>query len=151
MKLNRRENAGNIPSAQDGFTLIELIVVVMIIGLLSALVVPKFFGKVEQSKLKAAQAQIELLGAALDQYRLDMGQYPTTSEGLDALRIKNATAESWHGPYLKKEIPKDPWGHPFIYKSPGEHEEYDIVSYGADGASGGEDEDRDIVSWKGLD
>lgn len=134
-----------------GFTLIELIVVVIIIGLLAALVAPKFFGKVEQSKLKAAQAQIELFGTALDQFRLDIGRYPATSEGLEALRANSGSIESWNGPYLKKEIPKDPWGRAFIYKSPGDHDEYDLVSYGPDGAAGGEKENQDIVSWKGLD
>lgn len=134
---------------QGGFTLIELMVVVMILGLLAALVTPKFFGKVEQSKIKAAQAQIELFSTALDQFRLDAGRYPTTSEGLDALRVK--TGENWGGPYLKKQIPLDPWGHAYAYASPGTHDEYDIVSYGADGAPGGEDENQDIASWKGLD
>ena len=132
-----------------GFTLIELMVVIIIIGLLAALVAPRFFGKVEQSKIKAAQAQIELFGAALDQFRLDVGRYPTTSEGLSALRTKGSM-ENWNGPYLKKEIPADPWGHPYVYTSPGAHDDYDIVSYGADGTSGGENENQDIVSWKGL-
>lgn len=133
-----------------GFTLIELMVVVIIIGLLAALVVPKFFGKVEQSKVKAAQAQIELFGAALDQYRLDVGRYPTTAEGFEALRVKPGSAERWAGAYLKKEIPNDPWGHKYIYSSPGVHDDYDIVSYGADGAADGEGENQDIVSWRGT-
>lgn len=131
-----------------GFTLIELMVVVIIIGLLSALVAPKFFGKVEQSKSKAAQAQIELFSTALDQLRLDTGKYPTSSEGLSALRVNSG--ENWRGPYLKKDIPDDPWGKPYMYSAPGAHDEFDIVSYGADGAQGGEGEDQDIVSWKGL-
>lgn len=133
-----------------GFTLIELMVVVIIIGLLAALVAPRFFGKVEQSRLKAAQAQIELFGAALDQFRLDVGKYPTTSEGLSALRTKTGGMESWNGPYLKKEIPADPWGRPYVYTSPGAHDDYDIVSYGADGSPDGENENQDIVSWRGL-
>lgn len=133
-----------------GFTLVELIVVVIIIGLLAALVVPKFFGKVEQSKLKAAQAQIELFGTALDQYRLDVGKYPTTSEGLDALRNRSGNARNWSGPYLKKDIPNDPWGRPYVYKSPGEHDDYDLFSYGADGTLGGDGNNQDIVSWRGL-
>jgi len=133
-----------------GFTLVELMVVVIIIGLLAALVAPKFFGKVEQSKVRAAQAQIELLGAALDQYRLDVGKYPLTAEGLDALRVKPGGAENWSGPYLKKEVPSDPWGKKYIYASPGEHDDYDILSYGADGKSDGEGEDQDITSWSGL-
>lgn len=138
-------------SGTRGFTLIELIAVVFIIGMLAALVSPSFFGKVEQSRMKAAQAQIELFGAALDQFRLDVGRYPTTSEGLAALRAGSAGSDRWRGPYLRKEIPKDPWGREFVYMSPGEHEEYEIISHGADGSSGGEGDSGDIVSWKGLD
>lgn len=144
------EGAKGFLSGERGFTLIELMVVVIIIGLLAALVAPKFFGKVEQSRLKAAQAQIELFGAALDQYRLDVGKYPLSAEGLEELRVKTGSAENWSGPYLKKEIPADPWGHKYIYTSPGEHDDYDIVSYGADGKAGGEGEDQDIVSWSGI-
>lgn len=132
---------------EKGFTLIELIVVVIIIGLLAALVAPKFFGKVEQSKIKAAEAQIELFGAALDQFRLDVGRYPTGSEGLNALRSAAGIA-NWRGPYLKKEIPSDPWGKQYVYTCPGTHDDYEIVSFGADGAAGGEGENQDIVSWK---
>ena len=131
-----------------GFTLVELMVVVVIIGLLAALVAPKFFGKVEQSKTNTAQAQIELFGAALDQFRLDVGRYPTTSEGLVALRT--STGENWQGSYLRKEVPNDPWRRPYIYTSPGSHDDYDLVSYGADGVQGGEKENTDVVSWRGL-
>lgn len=136
---------------EKAFTLIELIVVVLIIGLLAALVAPKFFGKVEESRMKAAQAQIELFGAALDQFRLDVGRYPTTMEGLSALREDVSGTGQWRGPYIKKELPKDPWGKEFVYTSPGEHDEYDIVSLGSDNARGGDGDARDIVSWKGLD
>jgi general secretion pathway protein G len=132
---------------EHGFTLVELIVVVIIIGLLAALVAPKFFGKVEQSKIKAAEAQIELFGAALDQFRLDVGRYPASAEGLQVLRASSGM-ENWHGPYLKKEIPSDPWGRAYMYASPGANDDYDIVSYGADGSAGGEGENQDIVSWK---
>jgi len=130
-----------------GFTLVELIVVVIIIGLLAGLVLPQFIRQEEKAKLKAAQAQIELLGTALDTFRLDVGRYPTTEEGLQALRQKPGTVDRWDGPYLKKEVPLDPWAKPYMYKSPGDHGPYDIVSYGADSAPGGEGDNRDITSW----
>ena len=123
--------------SQSGFTLIELLVVMVIIGLLAALVVPKFFGHVDKAMQQDAQAQIELLGQALDLYRLENHKYPNTDEGLQAIAS-----------YLKKELPKDPWGNKFEYRSPGEHGDYDLVSYGADSVEGGEDNNRDIVSWK---
>src|SRR4030042_5100538 len=134
-----------------GFTLIELLMVMIIIGLLAAFVAPKFMGKVGKAKLQATQAQIELFGAALDAFRLDVGRYPTTEEGLAALRVKPDQAERWDGPYLKKNIPSDPWKHDYIYKYPGDNGDYDIISYGADGREGGEGEDQDVVSWKGID
>ncbi len=131
-----------------GFTLIELLVVMVIIGLLAALVGPKLFPKLGKGKQSAAKAQIELLGQALDQFRLDTGRYPTTSEGLDAL-LQDPGVEGWDGPYLRKShIPKDPWGHPYEYQSPGSHGDYDLLSYGADGSPGGEKENRDIASWE---
>ena len=135
---------------KHGFTLIELLVVIIIIGLLAALVGPRFFGKVGTAKLKATKAQIEMFGTALDTFRLDVGRYPTTEEGLKALREKPAGAERWEGPYLPKEIPSDPWGKPYMYKSPGDHGDYDIVSYGLDGVEGGEGENQDVVSWKDV-
>ncbi len=123
-----------------GFSLIELLVVLVIIGLLAGLVGPKLFGQVDQAKQKDAQAQIELLGQTLDIYRLEKHKYPTTEEGLAILR-----------PYMKKDLPKDPWGNEYVYRSPGDHGDYDLISYGADNAEGGEGNDQDIVSWKGLD
>jgi general secretion pathway protein G len=131
-----------------GFTLVEILVVMAIIAMLAALVGPKLFGKLGQSKTKAAKAQIELLGQGLDQYRLDVGYYPTTAQGLQAL-IVNPGEQKWDGPYLKKNVlPKDPWDRDYNYSSPGTHGEYDIWSYGRDGAQGGEGEDSDIVSWQ---
>ena len=136
---------------QAGFTLIELLVVIIIIGLLAALVGPKLFGRVGKGKQAAAQAQIELFGAALDNFRLDVGRYPTSDEDLKALLVNPGAIENWDGSYLKKEeIPLDPWGHPYLYKSPGEHGDYDIISNGGDGVAGGEGENQDIVSWKGI-
>ncbi|MEW6740392.1 MAG: type II secretion system major pseudopilin GspG [Nitrospirota bacterium] len=131
-----------------GFTLIELMVVIVILGLLAALVAPKMFGKVGQAKQKAAKAQIELFGTALDAFRLDVGRYPTTSEGLQALRTRPTGVEKWNGPYLPKEVPPDPWGYQYNYVSPGSQGEYDLYSLGADNAEGGEVEKMDIVSWK---
>lgn len=134
-----------------GFTLIELLIVIIIIGLLAALVGPRLFGKVSIAKQKAAKAQIELFGTALDALRLDVGRYPTTEEGLRALREKPSGMDGWKGPYLPKEIPKDPWGRAYVYKCPGDHGEYDLISYGLDGVEGGEGENQDIVSWKDID
>ena len=135
---------------ERGFTLIEILVVIIIIGLLAALVGPKLFGKVSTAKQKAAKAQIELFGTALDIFRLDVGRYPTTEEGLKALREKPSGVEGWQSPYLPKEIPLDPWGKPYVYKSPSEHGEYDLISYGLDGVEGGEGENLDIVNWKDI-
>ncbi|TMA11405.1 MAG: type II secretion system protein GspG [Deltaproteobacteria bacterium] len=131
-----------------GFTLVELLVVMVIIGLLAALVVPTYMGRERKARSQAARAQIELLGTALDTFRLDVGRYPTTQEGLEALRTQPSGLERWDGPYLKKEVPTDPWGKPFVYRSPGEHGPYDLLSYGADGVPGGEGDNRDIASWE---
>ena len=135
---------------EKGFTLVEILVVIIIIGLLAALVGPKLFGKVSTAKLKAAKAQIELFGTALDAFRLDVGRYPTTEEGMKALREKPSGADLWKGPYLPKEIPMDPWGRPYIYKCPGANGDYDLISYGLDGTEGGEGENQDVVSWKDV-
>lgn len=134
---------------QTGFTLIELLVVIIILGLIAGLVGPRLFGRVGQSKVATAKAQIELLGAALDQYRLDVGAYPTGAIGLQAL-VQHANVPNWNGPYLKKNtIPFDPWGRPYQYKCcPGDHGEYDLWSHGADGMPGGEAENTDVASWE---
>ena len=133
---------------ERGFTLIELLIVMVILGLLAALVGPRMFGKVGKSKQKAAKAQMALFETALDTYRLDVGKYPTTDQGLNALRVQPDGAERWDGPYLPKEIPLDPWGHPYEYRSPSENGDFEIISYGGDGTSGGEGEDVDIYNWK---
>jgi len=131
-----------------GFTLIELIIVATIIVLLAGLVLPQYIRQGEKATAKAAKAQIESFGTALDTFRLDVGRYPTTQEGLEALNQKPAGVDRWDGPYLKKDVPPDPWGKPYVYKSPGDHGPYDIISYGADGVPGGEDVNRDITSWE---
>jgi len=134
-------------SAARGFTLLELLVVMVIIGLLAGYVGPKFFGQIGKSEVKAAKAQIDALQKALDQYRLDVGRYPSTEQGLAALNTKPADEPKWAGPYLAKAVPKDPWGNDYQYRSPGEHGEYDLLSLGKDGRPGGEGEDADLTSW----
>jgi len=138
MKVRRKEK---------GFTFFEILVVVTIIGLLAALVGPRLWNRISGAKLSAAKAQIELFGTALDALRLDTGRYPTTEEGFKALREKPSGLETWQGPYLPKEIPNDPWGKPYVYKCPGDHGDYDIISYGADFVEGGDGENQDVVSW----
>jgi general secretion pathway protein G len=140
----RRERA----DGERGFTLVELLVVMVILGLLAALVVPSYLGRERKARAQAAKTQIELLGTALDTFRLDVGRYPTGSEGLQALRASPGLPR-WDGPYLKKEVPMDPWGRPYVYESPGQHGEYDLYSYGADGAPGGDGDARDVGSWQG--
>jgi len=135
---------------ERGFTFFEILVVVTIIGLLAALVGPRLWGKISGGKQTAAKAQIELFGTALDAFRLDTGRYPTTEEGLKALREKPSGVETWSGPYLPKEIPIDPWKNAYVYKCPGENGDYDILSYGADRVEGGEGENQDVVSWKDI-
>jgi general secretion pathway protein G len=131
-----------------GFTLLELLVVMVIIGLLVGYVAPMYFKQVGKSEVKTARAQIESFGKALDQYRLDTGHYPTTEQGLAALNAKPADELKWDGPYLKKGVPTDPWGTPYNYKRPGTKGEYDIVSFGKDTVPGGTGEDADLGSWE---
>lgn len=131
-----------------GFTLIELMLVIIIIGVLVAMVAPRLAGKSQQGKLAAAQADINAhLSVALDLFEVDNGRYPTTEEGLAALRTAPSAAPRWKGPYIKRPVPPDPWGKPYVYRSPGQHnrEDYDLFSYGPDGVEGGQD---DITNWK---
>lgn len=135
--------------AQAGFTLLELLVVIVIIGLLAAYVGPKYFDKLGKSEVTVAKAQIEALEKSLDIYRLDVGRYPSTEEGLAALVTAPATAGAkWHGPYLEKGLPPDPWGNPYQYKAPGAKSEYEILSTGKDGQPGGTGANADIVSQR---
>ncbi|MCE3264615.1 MAG: gspG [Pseudoduganella sp.] len=133
--------------ASKGFTLLELLVVIVIIGLLAAYVGPKYFSQLGKSEVTVAKAQIEAFEKALDTYRLDVGRYPTTEEGLNALLAAPATAGAkWNGPYLKKVVPSDPWGRPYQYKAPGAKAEYEITSLGKDGQPAGEGDNADISS-----
>lgn len=132
-----------------GFTLLELLVVMVIIGLLAAYVGPRFFSQIGKSEIKAARAQIDALEKALDQYRLDIGHYPSTEQGLAALMARPGGEKKWDGPYLKKALPDDPWGHPYAYRQPGEHGgDYDLLSFGKDGQPGGSGEAEDITNWQ---
>ena len=127
-----------------GFTLLELLVVIVIIGLLAGYVAPRYFSQVGKSEIQVAKAQIESLEKALDQYRLDVRRYPSTEEGLDALVSKPTSVASWNGPYLKKAVPTDPWGRAYVYRTPGGKAEYEVVTYGRDGKPGGSGEDADL-------
>lgn len=130
-----------------GFTLLELLVVMVIIGLLAGYVGPRLFAQIGKSEVKVARAQIDGLQKALDQYRIDTGRYPSTEQGLAALRSRPGDEAKWAGPYLAKAVPKDPWGHDYVYRAPGEHGEFDLSSLGRDGRPGGEGEDADILGW----
>ena len=131
-----------------GFTLLELLVVMVIIGLLASYVGPRYFGQIGKSETKTAQAQIDAFGKALDQYRLDTGRYPSTELGLSALFVRPTNEPKWAGPYLTKAVPLDPWGRPYQYRSPGEHGDYDLFSYGKDGQPGGAGDAADVTSWQ---
>ena len=138
---------------EHGFTLIEIMVVILVLGMLAALVAPNVFRNVGSAKEAAARSQIELLGAALDAYRLDNDTYPATEQGLEALRrepLSQPRPRNWRGPYLRKEVPLDPWNRPYVFRSPGIANpwSYDLLSYGRDGREGGEGEDADLTSWQ---
>jgi general secretion pathway protein G len=136
-------------AGQSGVTLIEMMVVVTIIALFAALVLPKMMQQADRAKVASAHAQINAYYTALGSYKLDTGSFPTTEQGLQALRDKPEGVENWQGPYLQKELENDPWKHPYVYHYPGEHgDEPDIISLGADGAPGGDGYNADIVSWK---
>ena len=139
MLKNARLNAG--------FTLLELLVVMVIIGLLAGYVGPRYFAQIGKSETKVARTQIDALEKALEQYRLDIGHYPTTEQGLNYLNARPANEPRWDGPYLKKNVPKDPWGNPYLYRQPGEHGELDLLSYGKDGQPGGTGDAVDVTNW----
>lgn len=130
-----------------GFTLLELLVVMVIIGLLAAYVGPRYFSQIGKSEIKVARAQMVAFEQAIDQYKLDTGHFPSTEQGLTVLEIRPENEKRWDGPYLKKKLPLDPWGYSYVYRSPGEHADYDILSYGNDGQSGGNGEAADIGNW----
>lgn len=133
---------------QDGYTLVELLVVLAILGLLVAIAAPRLIKYLGTAKVDTAKIQVEKLGGVLDLYHLEVGRYPTDQEGLAALVQRPPQAEAWNGPYLKnRESLTDPWGRAYLYRSPGQHGDYDLYSLGADGKEGGEGEDRDITSW----
>ncbi|MGH8665534.1 MAG: type II secretion system major pseudopilin GspG [Burkholderiales bacterium] len=134
-------------AAVRGFTLLELLVVMVIIGLLAGFVAPRYFEQIGKSEVKVARAQVDALEKALDQYRLDTGRYPSTEQGLSALVERPGDESKWAGPYLRKRAPLDPWGKPYVYRFPGERGEFDLVSLGRDGQPGGSGADEDIVNW----
>lgn len=134
---------------RSGFTLLELLVVIVIIGLLAAFVAPKYFGQISKSKTQVARAQIEAFEKAIDQFRVDVGHFPTTEQGLNSLYSQPTNEPLWRGPYIKKSIPLDPWNKAYIFKSPGTNgRDYEIMSHGKDGKEGGEDEDADVSNFQ---
>ena len=147
-RLHRRRRR-SARRGEEGFTLVEMLVVITIIGLIMALVGPRVLNYLAESKVKAARIQVESFASSLDLFYLDNGRYPTTSEGLTALAQRPGSAEAWNGPYVRGGlVPNDPWGHPYLYRSPSEHGAYEIISYGSDGQQGGTGTAADIESWK---
>ena len=130
-----------------GITLIELLVVMVIIAMFATVVRSRVFRNVEKGRQTVAKEQISEFESVLDLYRLDVGKYPSTEEGLQALRVRPAGVPNWDGPYLKKDVPPDPWTHPYVYRCPGQHGDFDLVSYGADGQEGGDGDNADIKNW----
>jgi general secretion pathway protein G len=146
--LGRTDSACRRRPRTAGFTLLELLVVMVIIGLLAGFVAPRYFSQVGKSQVKAAKAQVDALDKAIEQFRLDVNRLPTTEEGLAALNVAPPNEPNWAGPYLKKDVPRDPWGHPYVYLAPGTHNnDFDLMSYGKDGQPGGTGENADIGNW----
>ncbi|MDH4567134.1 type II secretion system protein GspG [Pseudomonas sp. BN414] len=140
MKLLRRP--------EQGFTLLELLVVLVVLGLLAGIVAPKYFNQLGKSETKVARAQIEGLVKALDIYRLEVGHYPSTEQGLTALVSAPSDEPRWGGPYLQKEVPQDPWGRAYVYRAPGENGDFDLLTMGKDGQPGGDGENAEVTSWQ---
>jgi general secretion pathway protein G len=138
--MNRRKR-------ETGITLIELLVVMVIIAMFATIVGQRLFRNVEKARQTTAKAQINEFETVLDAFRLDVGRYPTNDEGLPALRARPGSLERWDGPYLKKDVPMDPWQRPYLYRFPGQHGDYDLYSLGADGQEGGTGENADVASW----
>jgi general secretion pathway protein G len=149
LPANARKHTARRNGPQDGFTLVEILVVITIIGLIMGLVGPRVLNYLSQSKVKAATIQVQSFASSLDLFYLDLGRYPTTSEGLTALVTRPGGASSWNGPYLKNNsVPNDPWGHPYNYRSPSEHGPYEIISLGSSGQEGGTGTAANIKSWE---
>jgi len=146
--VRSESNSRKAGHASAGFTLLELLVVMVIIGLLAGYVGPRYFAQVGKSQVKTARAQIDALEKALDQYRLDTGHYPPAEQGLNALVARPNNEPHWDGPYLKKNVPPDPWGNAYVYRVPGEHGDFDLLSLGKDGQAGGTGESADIANWQ---
>jgi general secretion pathway protein G len=144
MEVRNSNAATSAARPAEGFTLLELLVVIVIIGLLAAYVGPRYFSQVGKSEVQVARAQIDALEKAIEQYRLDVRRLPPADQGLQALVARPASEPAWNGPYLRKAVPNDPWGRPYLYKAPGQSGDYDLVSYGRDGKPGGTGEDADI-------
>jgi general secretion pathway protein G len=138
----------NRTKKESGITLIELLVVMVIIAMFATIVGQRLFRNVEKARQTTAKAQINEFESVLDAFKLDVGRYPTTEEGLQSLRARPGNTDRWDGPYLKKDVPVDPWQRPYLYRFPGQHGDYDLYSLGADGQEGGDGESADVTNWK---